>query len=125
MNENMAAGRDVKDSNIKVTLENKELWNKFGSIGTEMIITKCGRYMNTIIRDVILVFSRGGQNFDRLPRRGQNMKKTKCCGKKHKKSLFFKIRGGQMPPLPPQNDVPDYNSRSSFMFIINNCKTIS
>lgn len=31
------------DKNIKVTLENKELWDKFHAIGTEMIITKCGR----------------------------------------------------------------------------------
>jgi len=54
MNDNMAAGRDVKDSNIKVTLENKELWNKFGSIGTEMIITKCGRYVNTTILELVL-----------------------------------------------------------------------
>jgi len=69
------------------------------------------------------IFFQGGQNFNRLPRgEGQNMKKQNC-GKnkivwaktqkitifsnqgggqiKHKKSLFFKIRGGgQMPPAP-------------------------
>jgi len=31
----------------------------------------------------------GGQNFDRLPKGGQHMKKTKCCVQKHKKILFF------------------------------------
>jgi len=39
-------------------------------------------------------FSRGGQHFDRLPRGGQNMKKTKCCVQKHKKSYFSKPGGG-------------------------------
>ena len=31
------------DKNIKVTLENRDLWNKFHGLGTEMIITKTGR----------------------------------------------------------------------------------
>jgi hypothetical protein len=31
------------DPNIKVTLENMELWREFHKIGTEMIITKMGR----------------------------------------------------------------------------------
>ena len=31
------------DPNIKVTLENQELWREFHKIGTEMIITKMGR----------------------------------------------------------------------------------
>ena len=30
--------------NIRVTLQNKEMWAKFHSVGTEMIITKAGRY---------------------------------------------------------------------------------
>lgn len=33
-----------RDKNIKITLENKELWQKFHAIGTEMIITKSGRW---------------------------------------------------------------------------------
>ncbi|ESN89913.1 hypothetical protein HELRODRAFT_183031 [Helobdella robusta] len=41
--------RDVPDKNIKVSLENKELWQKFNSIGTEMIITKSGRFAITVI----------------------------------------------------------------------------
>ncbi|XP_059139250.1 T-box-containing protein TBX6L-like isoform X2 [Physella acuta] len=36
---------DTVDKNIKVTLENRELWGKFHSLGTEMIITKTGRRM--------------------------------------------------------------------------------
>ena len=35
--------REGKDTNIKLTLENRELWHKFSAIGPEMIITKCGR----------------------------------------------------------------------------------
>ena len=35
--------RDNRDKNIKITLENIELWTKFHALGTEMIITKCGR----------------------------------------------------------------------------------
>ena len=31
------------DPNIKVTLENQDLWREFHKIGTEMIITKMGR----------------------------------------------------------------------------------
>ena len=31
------------DPNIKVSLENMELWREFHKIGTEMIITKIGR----------------------------------------------------------------------------------
>ena len=31
------------DPNIKVSLENQELWREFHKIGTEMIITKMGR----------------------------------------------------------------------------------
>ncbi|BFZ18656.1 hypothetical protein BsWGS_21695 [Bradybaena similaris] len=36
---------DVPDKNIKVALENRDLWAKFHSLGTEMIITKTGRRM--------------------------------------------------------------------------------
>ena len=32
-----------RDPNIHVKLETKQLWQQFASIGTEMIITKCGR----------------------------------------------------------------------------------
>ena len=35
---------EIKDPNIKVTLQNKEIWDKFHACGTEMIITKAGRY---------------------------------------------------------------------------------
>ena len=34
------------DPNIKVNLENDDLWQNFNKIGTEMIITKMGRYDN-------------------------------------------------------------------------------
>jgi len=38
------AGVDQRpDKNIKVTLDNRDLWRKFHSLGTEMIITKSGR----------------------------------------------------------------------------------
>jgi hypothetical protein len=33
----------VYNPNIHVSLDTKPLWDKFASIGTEMIITKCGR----------------------------------------------------------------------------------
>ena len=32
-----------RDPNIKVNLENEDLWTQFHKIGTEMIITKMGR----------------------------------------------------------------------------------
>ena len=32
-----------RDPNIKVRLENEDLWRQFDGIGTEMIITKMGR----------------------------------------------------------------------------------
>jgi hypothetical protein len=35
---------DATDKNIKINLENRDLWHKFHNIGTEMIITKTGRY---------------------------------------------------------------------------------
>ena len=35
-----------RDPNIHVKLETKQLWQQFASIGTEMIITKCGRLKN-------------------------------------------------------------------------------
>jgi hypothetical protein len=39
-----SAGAAAKrDPNIKVNLENEELWKQFHKIGTEMIITKMGR----------------------------------------------------------------------------------
>ncbi len=39
-----AAASAVKsDPNIKISLENAELWQQFHQIGTEMIITKLGR----------------------------------------------------------------------------------
>ena len=34
------------DPNIKVNLENDDLWKSFHKVGTEMIITKMGRYDN-------------------------------------------------------------------------------
>ncbi|WAR03842.1 TBX2B-like protein, partial [Mya arenaria] len=36
---------EVMDKNLKITLENRDLWSKFSSLGTEMIITKTGRRM--------------------------------------------------------------------------------
>lgn len=33
----------------KVTLETKELWEKFHKFGTEMVITKCGRLVYTVL----------------------------------------------------------------------------
>ena len=36
-------GQPKPDPNIKVNLENTELWSRFHKIGTEMIITKLGR----------------------------------------------------------------------------------
>ncbi|XP_060607924.1 T-box transcription factor TBX20-like isoform X3 [Ruditapes philippinarum] len=36
---------EAMDKNLKITLENRDLWTKFSSLGTEMIITKTGRRM--------------------------------------------------------------------------------
>ena len=36
-------GNCLREPSIQVKLEAKNLWQKFSSIGTEMIITKCGR----------------------------------------------------------------------------------
>lgn len=30
---------------IEVVLEGRDLWDRFNDLGTEMIITKCGRYV--------------------------------------------------------------------------------
>lgn len=32
-----------EDANVRVSLQNKEMWSKFHHVGTEMIITKAGR----------------------------------------------------------------------------------
>eukprot|EP00794_Sanderia_malayensis_P017779 gene17779-19555_t len=36
---------DNRDSDVRIVLENRDLWNQFDSLGTEMIITKTGRRM--------------------------------------------------------------------------------
>ena len=41
---NNGSTNNNKDKNIKLKLENRELWQKFASFGTEMIITKTGRF---------------------------------------------------------------------------------
>lgn len=38
---------EIKDPNVKVTLQNKEIWDKFHACGTEMIITKAGRFVSS------------------------------------------------------------------------------
>ena len=40
------------DPNIKVNLENDDLWKSFHKIGTEMIITKMGRYAKLTFTNV-------------------------------------------------------------------------
>ena len=35
-----------EDSNVDLTLENKDLWGRFNQHVTEMIITRAGRYAN-------------------------------------------------------------------------------
>ena len=39
----LAASQRMSDPNIKITLENKDLWNKFSDNTCEMIITRAGR----------------------------------------------------------------------------------
>lgn len=39
------AQSDASDKTIKIVLENRELWQKFHTLGTEMIITRTGRRM--------------------------------------------------------------------------------
>lgn len=43
------AGENIE--NIKVTLEGKELWDRFNELGTEMIITKAGRWVPSFNQD--------------------------------------------------------------------------
>ena len=38
------AGTTGAGKDISVKLENEELWRRFNELGTEMIITKTGRY---------------------------------------------------------------------------------
>lgn len=50
----LAAAASVKsDPNIKISLENAELWQQFHQIGTEMIITKLGRYIYSAQTDFL------------------------------------------------------------------------
>ena len=45
-NRTPCSGQQMKkeqDSNVRVALHNKEMWDKFHLVGTEMIITKAGR----------------------------------------------------------------------------------
>lgn len=39
-----------QDSSTRVTLHNKDMWDKFHAVGTEMIITKAGRRMFPVIK---------------------------------------------------------------------------
>jgi hypothetical protein len=43
-------------SNVQVKLETKPLWDKFASIGTEMIITKCGRFVDLKLSECLIVY---------------------------------------------------------------------
>jgi len=45
------------DKNIKVTLDNRDLWRKFHTLGTEMIITKSGRFVTSYSALIIIVTS--------------------------------------------------------------------
>ena len=58
--------RDNRDKNIKITLENQDLWNKFHGLGTEMIITKCGRYVQNKLscRFILIVVFQKCTTFD-------------------------------------------------------------
>ena len=44
-----------QDSNVRVTLHNKDMWDKFHAVGTEMIITKAGRY---VLFQNLIIFNR-------------------------------------------------------------------
>jgi len=47
------SGQQMKqdqDSGIRVTLHNRDMWEKFHAVGTEMIITKAGRRMFPVIK---------------------------------------------------------------------------
>lgn len=39
----VGGGSGVRDKNLKVKLENKEMWEKFSEVGNEMIVTRSGR----------------------------------------------------------------------------------
>ena len=42
-----------RDPNIKVNLENDDLWTQFHQIGTEMIITKLGRLVSKLFCTIL------------------------------------------------------------------------
>jgi len=71
-----------------------------------------------VSREVISYFPEGCKILTEfLGKRRQNMKKKKkVC--ENTKSLFFKIRGGQMPPpaSPPPNDVLVREARTSWSY---------
>lgn len=53
---NVPAEDDGVTDDPKVSLEAKELWEKFHGLGTEMVITKSGRYVNPIFAFHFLSF---------------------------------------------------------------------
>jgi len=72
-------------------------------------------------RDVISVFSSGGGGNNLTDSLGEAKYEEKKCVQKHKKLLYFKIRGvGQMPAPALPNDVPDlFIFNLSFLNITN------
>lgn len=49
------AGNSTKLSQVQVYLEQRELWTSFSELGTEMIITKSGRWVFVINFDIIFL----------------------------------------------------------------------
>jgi len=73
----------------------------------------CLRQALHATKDVISVFSRMGQNFDRLPGWGAKYEKNKVLCAKTPKSHYFSNSGGTNAPRPappPTNDVSASNA---------------
>jgi hemolysin activation/secretion protein len=52
---------NINDSNIKIELDGKDLWEQFYKHGTEMVITKSGRYVKFLFFSFLLISERVGE----------------------------------------------------------------
>jgi len=97
-------GAIILEARLKALRHVDNYWDKYylnyPYIWSVILILMIYLWDNAHLRDVILVFSRGRQNFDRLPRGGQNMKKNIFFCVKTQKITIFQNPGCTCPPSP-------------------------